>query len=319
MKQIFCTIGPASLNKNFLNSVKKKVSLLRINLSHVGLKELPKTINFLKKNSKIPICIDTEGAQIRTKVFKEKYYKKNSKIVIKNQINNKDLYFYPDIFNQIKINDIFDIGFEGLKIKITQIKRNSIQSKVISEGVLSSNKGVHLTNRRIKLNYLTEYDFKAIELAKNLGIKNFALSFTNSLDDVKKFNKLLKNKRKIFKIESKKAIQNLAKIIKEADEFIIDRGDLSKEITIEEIPVIQRYILKKLNKKRKKVFIATNLLESMIVNRYPTRAEANDVYNCLELGSTGLVLAAETAIGRWPSECVDFISKIITKFRKLNN
>ena len=129
-------------------------------------KELPKTINFLKKNSKIPICIDTEGAQIRTKVFKEKYYKKNSKIVIKNQINNKDLYFYPDIFNQIKINDIFDIGFEGLKIKITQIKRNSIQSKVISEGVLSSNKGVHLTNRRIKLNYLTEYDFKAIELAK---------------------------------------------------------------------------------------------------------------------------------------------------------
>ena len=145
------------------------------------------------------------------------------------------------------------------------------------------------------------------------------MSFTNSLDDVKKFNKLLKNKRKIFKIESKKAIQNLGKIIKEADEFIIDRGDLSKEITIEEIPVIQRYILKKLNKKRKKVFIATNLLESMIVNRYPTRAEANDIYNCLELGSTGLVLAAETAIGRWPSECVDFISKIITKFRKLNN
>jgi pyruvate kinase len=318
-KQIFCTIGPSSLNKSFLNYVKKKVSLLRINLSHVGLKELPKTINFLKKNSKIPICIDTEGAQIRTKVFKEKYYKKNSKILIKNKVNNKDLYFYPNIFNQIKNNDIFDIGFEGLKIKIIKVKKDSILSKVISEGKLSNNKGVHLTNRGIKLNYLTEYDFEAIKLAKNLGIKNFALSFTNSLDDVRKFNKLLKNKRKIFKIESKKAIQNLDKIIKDADEFIIDRGDLSKEITIEEIPVIQRYILKKLNKKRKKVYIATNLLESMIVNRYPTRAEANDVYNCLELGSAGLVLAAETAIGKWPSECVNFTSKIITKYKKLNN
>ena len=315
MNKIFCTIGPSSLNKAFLKFVSKKVSLLRINLSHVGLKQLPKTISFLKKNSRIPICIDTEGAQIRTKVINENFYKKNSIVTIKKNLTKKYLNLYPDIYNQIKINDIFDVGFEGLKLKIVKIKKNEIKSKVISSGTLSNNKGVHLINRKIKLNYLTNYDFKAIEIAKKMGVNNFALSFTNCLSDVKKFNELLRNKRKIFKIESKSAIKNLEKIMTEADEFIIDRGDLSKEVSIEEIPIAQRLILKKINKKNKKVYIATNLLESMIENKYPTRAEANDIYNCLELGSAGLVLAAETAIGKWPKECVSFVSKIIKKFQ----
>ena len=316
MNKIFCTIGPSSLNRIFLHFVKRKVSLLRINLSHVGLKQLPKTINYLKKNSKIPICIDTEGAQIRTKILREKFYKKNSTIVISKNLTKQNLFLYPDIFSQIKINDIFDIGFDGLKIKITKIKKKEILSKVISEGILSNNKGVHLINRKIKLNYLTDYDFKAIEIAKKIGVNNYALSFTNSFSDVQKFNQLLKKKRKIFKIESKSAITNLEEIMLEAEEFIIDRGDLSKEISIEEIPVVQRLILKKMNKKNKKVYIATNLLESMIENKYPTRAEANDIYNCLELGSAGLVLAAETAIGKWPKECVSFVSKLIVKFQK---
>lgn len=315
MNKIFCTIGPSSLNKTFLKFVSKKVSLLRINLSHVGLKQLPKTISYLKKNSKIPICIDTEGAQIRTKVINENFYKKNSIVTIKKNLTKKCLNLYPDIYNQIKIDDIFDVGFEGLKIKIVKIKKNEIKSKVISSGSLSNNKGVHLINRKIKLNYLTNYDLKAIEIAKKMGVNNFALSFTNCLLDVKRFNELLRNKRKIFKIESKSAIKNLEKIMTEADEFIIDRGDLSKEISIAEIPIAQRLILKKMNKKNKKVYIATNLLESMIENKYPTRAEANDIYNCLELGSAGLVLAAETAIGKWPEECVSFVSKIIKKFQ----
>ena len=316
MNKIFCTIGPSSLNKTFLKFVSKRVSLLRINLSHVGINQLSKTINYLKKNTKIPICIDTEGAQIRTKVINEIFFKKNSIIIIRKNLKKNCLNLYPDIFDNIKINDVFDVGFEGLKIKIIEIKKNEIKSKVISAGKLSNNKGVHLVNRKIKLNYLTNYDFKAIEIAKKMGVKNFALSFTNCLPDVKKFNELLKNKRKIFKIESKSAIKNLEEIMTEADEFIIDRGDLSKEVSIEQIPIAQRQILKKMNKKNKKVYIATNLLESMIENKYPTRAEANDIYNCLELGSAGLVLAAETAIGKWPKECVIFVSKIMKKFQR---
>ena len=127
-----------------------------------------------------------------------------------------------------------------------------------------------MTLRKIRLNYLTQKDKEAIKIAKKNNIKNFALSFTKSLDDVKKFNKLLPNERKIFKIETFSAIRDFKRILKEADEFLIDRGDLSKDTSITMVPFLQRKIFKMSNKmKNKKIFIATNFLESMIKKPYP--------------------------------------------------
>ena len=125
------------------------------------------------------------------------------------------------------------------------------------------------------------------------------------------------NCQKIFKIETKRAVKNFNKIIKNADNFLIDRGDLSKDISVVEIPKIQRKLMKiKKNFKNKKIFVATNLLESMIENNYPTRGEANDIYSSLEMGANGLVLAAETAIGKYPTSCVKFIKEMISSFKK---
>ena len=153
-----------------------------------------------------------------------------------------------------------------------------------------------------------------------MKIKNFALSFTNSLQDVKKFNKILPNQKKIFKIESRNAIKNLSSIIKNAENFLIDRGDLSKEIKIENIPLVQRKIFKLSKKyKNKNIFVATNFLESMIINKYPSRGEANDIFSTLEMGAKGLVLAAETAIGLHPERTIDFLSKMISVFKKKKN
>ena len=151
-----------------------------------------------------------------------------------------------------------------------------------------------------------------------LKIKNFALSFTNSSADVMSFGKLLPNKSsKIYKIETKLAVKNFIKLTKVGSNFLIDRGDLSKDIDIINIPVVQRNIIKiKNNLKNKHVYIATNLLESMVKNNYPTRGEVNDIYSSLEMGSDGLVLAAETAIGKHPIECVKLIKQIINKFNK---
>ena len=157
---------------------------------------------------------------------------------------------------------------------------------------------------------------KAIHIAKNLKIKNFALSFTNSHNDIKEFNKLLPNTRKIFKIESQSALKNWKKILKFGHEFLIDRGDLSKETSIEKIPILQRKIIKDVKRKNKKVYVATNFLESMINKSFPTRAEANDIYSSLEMGADGLVLAAETAIGKYPLESVNFLTKIINIYKK---
>ena len=137
------------------------------------------------------------------------------------------------------------------------------------------------------------------------------------MQDIKKFNKLLKIENKIFKIETKNAVKNFNKIIKYGNNFLIDRGDLSKEISIEKIPVAQRVLFKIKKKfKNKNIYVATNLLESMILNNLPTRGEANDIFNSLEMGADGLVLAAETAIGKYPIETVMFLKKMIKSFQK---
>ena len=164
---------------------------------------------------------------------------------------------------------------------------------------------------------MTKKDKEAIEIGKKLLIKNYALSFVNTTSDIENFNKILKKENKIFKIETAKSIKNLKSIINTGSKFLIDRGDLSKEIGIENIPFIQRRILKLANKKNKDVFIATNFLESMINKKFPTRAEVNDIYNAIELGASGVVLAAETAIGNYPIECVVLLKKIIKNFKKL--
>ena len=313
-KEIFCTVGPGSLNKSFLNFSRKNINLLRLNMSHVDIKNLPKTINFIRKYTNTPICIDTEGAQIRSKVIKNMTYKKNLKLNIFLKKGNFKLY-PPEVFYNLKKNDILDVGFEGLKIKIVKIAKEQIKCIVIEPGKLENNKGIHVVNRKFKLNFITKKDQEAIELGKKNKIKYFALSFVNSSDDIKKFNKILKTEKKIFKIETENAMKNIDSILKAGDNFLIDRGDLSKEIKIENIPLAQRLILKKAKKFNKKVYIATNFLESMIFKNFPTRAEVNDIYNAIELGSAGIVLAAETAIGKYPIECVNLIKKIFRIFK----
>jgi pyruvate kinase len=313
------TLGPNTINKKFLAFANLNVDLLRLNMSHLSILQLTRNIKYVRKYSKIPICIDTEGAQIRTKVKKEKFYKLGEKIEISN--TNKNFSLYPEsVISQLRKNDILNIGFDNLNIEIVKIVNNILYSKVIAPGKLENNKGVHLENRKIKLNYLTQKDYKAIEIGKKQNIKYFALSFTNSLNDIINFNKILKNKEKIFKIETLEAVNNFHKLIRKGDNFLIDRGDLSKDVKLETTPIIQRYIFKVKKKyNRKKVFVATNLLESMINNSSPTRGEVNDIYNTLEMGANGLVLAAETAVGNHPKEAINFINKMINVYLKKNN
>ena len=317
MSKIICTLGPQSLNKEFLKFSNKKIHLLRLNMSHLSLNKLSKAIIFIRKYSTVPICIDTEGAQIRIQVKRKKFFKKNQTFYISNK--RKNIKLYPEyVLNNLKKGDILSIGFSNLYVKIIKKNENAL-CKVISSGFLENNKGVHLVNRKIKLNYLTAKDLEAIEIGKKLKIKNYALSFTNSVKDIVQFNQLLKDENKIFKIETKNAIKSFKKILKYGDQFLIDRGDLSKDVKIENIPVVQRNLFKLKQKyKNKKIYIATNLLESLLENNYPTRGEANDIFNSLEMGAAGLVLAAETAVGKHPKDSVRFLQKMIKAFIKSN-
>lgn len=313
-RKIFCTLGPASINTKFLRFSNKNIDLLRLNMSHVNLSSLEKLIKKIKKISKVPICIDTEGAQIRTKVLRAQHVKIGKKFYIYKDKGNFRV--YPnEVFPKLKKNDQIYIGFDNLSGKVIKVENHKITLKCVSSGFLETNKGVHVQNRKIKINFLTNKDYKAIEIAKKNKIENFALSFTNNCEDIKNFNKLLPNKIKYFKLETKEALQNFKQMTKIANFFLIDRGDLSRDVEISKIPIAQRFIFKNKNNKNQ-IAIATNFLESMIQNPSPTRAEANDIYNSLEMGASALVLAAETAIGKYPIKCVNFLKSIIKNFNK---
>lgn len=313
--KIWVTLGPSSLNKDFLKFCKNKVSLLRLNMSHINLKQLPKIISFVKKNSKIPICIDTEGAQIRTKVKKNRFLRQNSRIFVGNSNDNFSLY-PKDVINKIKTGDILDIGFDGLVMKVIAKKSTKLKCKVLSSGKLENNKGVYCKNKIFFLNSLTEKDLKAIKIAKTLKIKNFALSFTNSISDIIKFSQLLPKENKIYKIETLRAAKNIRNIMKLGNNFLIDRGDLSKEVKIENIPIFQNFIIKEGLKQKKNIFVATNFLESMLAKAFPTRGEVNDIFSTLAMGASGLVLASECAIGKNPKNSITYLRKIIQSYLK---
>ena len=318
--KIICTIGPSSSSKKILQKLKSNgVNIFRINMSHTKLSELPFILKFLRKIiGKDRICIDTEGAQIRTTKVKKKILIQKSKIL--NVFNNNNfstkngISLYPN-FDILKIprNSKIFVGFDGIILRVLRKnkKKNCLITKVINPGILDSNKGVHI-NKKIKLACLTEKDISAIKYAKKFGVKNYAMSFVNSQKDTIFMRKIIGKKSfLISKIETLNAIKNLKKISKYSNAVLIDRGDLSREVPIERIPLAQEYIIKSSQKTRTPVYVATNLLETMINDLSPTRAESHDIYSTLKQGASGLVLAAESAIGINPVECVIFLKKCI--------
>lgn len=324
--KIICTLGPSTLKKKILKElIKKDVDILRLNMSHLSLKSLDKILSKLKKEKEIfsKICIDTEGAQIRTTKIKKPFYlKKNCRVRIlssDNMSSKTTINLYPKIsFKNLKKNDSVDIGFSNLTLKILKNMKSYLNAKVTNPGYLESNKGVHI-KKSVNLNFLTYKDKEAIKLGLKFGIKKYALSFANYPRDVINFRYLIgKNNFLISKIETLKAVNNVKEIMRRSDAVLIDRGDLSREVMVEEIPKFQLKILKISKKIKKRVFIATNLLESMVSLPYPTRAESNDIYFSLFSGAAGLVLAAETAIGKYPVQCVEFVRKCINSFQKNN-
>jgi len=194
---------------------------------------------------------------------------------------------------------------------------------VITSGTLGNNKSAVIfsdTKKKFDLPVLTEKDKKSIEIGLKEGISHIAVSFVRNGKDVDDVRKITNNAMHIIsKIESKESLDNLDEIIERSDYLLVDRGDLSKEVPIEKIPIIQKIILNKIKERGKEVFIATNLLESMTKNKKPTRAEVNDVINTILDGVSGLILSSETAIGKNPMESINMMNKLIEHSTLIKN
>ncbi|MCP3924037.1 MAG: hypothetical protein GY714_15775 [Desulfobacterales bacterium] len=322
-RSILVTLGPSSFNKNKVEQMtKQNVALFRINLSHTPIEEVEKKIKQIQSWTNVPICLDSEGAQIRNQnmIDEEVSYTKGDRVkihfeeVIGDQHN---ISFTPNhVAKLFQTGDIINVDFNSVCFSVESLNKDYCIACVKRGGHVGSNKAADL-NRSVPLNPITEKDKAAIEIGRSLGIINFALSFTNNKENVLEMRKLTGKKSCIIsKIESYSGLLNLNEIIQEADQILIDRGDLSRQVPIVKIPFLQRRIISQVRSHGKPVFVATNLLESMIGTPTPTRAELNDVVSTLSMGASGLVLAAETAIGKFPVDSVKIIRELINQFEK---
>ena len=204
------------------------------------------------------------------------------------------------IFSELEPNHLIGLDFDGVVLLVLKVDADGADAVVLNGGKIGSNKAVVISPAPT-LPALSEKDKEAVKIGRRLGVSHFALSFANRAEDVAELRELTgADSTIISKIESKRGVLNLDEILEPSDEILIDRGDLSREVPLENIPLLQKAIIRKANQAKVPVNVATNLLESMLINRKPTRAELNDIINTLLDGADGLVLAAETAIGKHP-------------------
>lgn len=315
-----CTLGPASLNRSVIEKLSQRgVGCFRINMSHTSSHDLTKCIALIRGSSEVSICVDTEGAQVRTRtMLNDAYFRMGQRVSITAGRSSKDASTIPlrpkTAVSQLKLGSIVAVDFDSVLLLVTDVSDDGARAIVINSGTVKSNRAVTF-HPHVDLPPLSERDHEAIKIGLANGVREYALSFANSAADVALLRSLVgDDSRIISKIESGNGIRDLDGILKASDAILIDRGDLSREVPPENIPFLQKRIIKKANAANRPVYVATNLLESMLKNREPTRAELNDVINTLIDGASGLVLAAETAIGEQPVAALDMLQTLIERY-----
>jgi pyruvate kinase len=328
-RRVICTVGPASRKPGIIRRLQALgVSLFRINLSHTPLEEVGPAVAFLQKHSTVPICLDSEGAQVRTGTFATALtdLRKDSVIQVHCSPISGDAQKFnftpPVTLELLHLGDLITIDFHTVVVQVMEIQSDRVVLRVRKGGSVGSNKACNV-HRGIDLPAITVKDRKAIEIGREMGVEHFALSFANRPEDVQEMRELIGPAATLIsKIESRSGIANLEGIALISDAILIDRGDLSRQVPLEQIPAQQKDIIGRVKTIGRPVFVATNLLESMVHSPVPTLAEINDIYNTLEDGADGLVLAAETAVGKFPVGCVLMVRRVIAEFERsgsLNN
>jgi pyruvate kinase len=320
--RILCTLGPASLKPEVIRQLDDRgVDLFRINLSHTPLERFEPTIELVRSCSSTPICVDTEGAQVRCGEVQDGVVLGEGdeiELVAESvQGTAERLTLWPDsLFGSLEVGTLFNVDFDGASLRVTLVGEGRALATVTAGGRVRSNKAVTV-DPMPKLPALSDKDLAAIELGARHGLADYALSFANSAQDVAWIRSLAPASSKIIaKIESRVGVAHMDEIIEAADAVLIDRGDLSREVPLEHVPYYQKAIVRRANRWNRRVFVATNLLESMVTNRLPTIAEFNDIANTLLDGVHGLVLAAETAVGIDPVGSVDMVQRGIKAFER---
>jgi pyruvate kinase len=323
--KILCTLGPASLRPDILRGLDERgTDLYRINLSHTPLDRIEPTIELIRSVSSTPISLDTEGAQVRCGSVEDGLIlDEGQEVTLTPELvegSRERLALWPSVvFETLAPQTLIGIDFDGVVLRVEAVGDGEATASVLRGGQVRSNRAVKM-DPPPELPALSEKDRAAIQFGAYLGIAHYALSFASHARDVDLIRSLAPAGARIMaKIESRVGVRNMDGIIEATDSVIIDRGDLSHEVPFESVPFYQKAIVRRANRGNRPVYVATNLLESLVTGRTPTIAEANDIANTLLDGVHGLVLAAETAIGIDPLGSVDLVLRAIDAFERASD
>lgn len=328
--KIICTLGPSSEDKHTIRQlIKAGMNIARINLSHGTHDEHRKRINALKEvcgelKVNVALLLDTKGPEIRLGTFYggKITLKKGQEFILTSKplIGDEKIAFinFDNIAKTVEPGEKILLSDGLIELCVKKIEGENVICTVLNSGEIGDRQGVNIPNKSLPLPALTQRDIEDLQFAVKVGADFVAASFVRNADDVREIRRVLdKNGGSdihiIAKIENQEGINNIDEIIDVADGIMIARGDLGVEIPVQEVPLVQKQIISKCNIAGKPVITATQMLDSMIRNPRPTRAEATDVANAIFDGTDAIMLSGETAAGKYPVEAATMMAKIAEK------
>lgn len=329
--KIVATVGPASNNKEMLRALAKEgVDVFRLNFSHGKHEDHLKVINYVREinqelGTHIALLQDLQGPKIRVNEMEpgiEIIAGETITITTKEVLGNKELIStsYEGLPKDVKPGDMILIDDGKIELKVKEVRGNEVTCTIIYGGPLKSRKGINLPFSKVSAPSLTDKDYEDLEFGLKNNVDWVALSFVRKATDIEILRAVIdrykSNTRIVAKIEKPEALENIDAIIAATDAVMVARGDLGVEIWMEEVPMVQKMLVEKCNNAAKPVIVATQMMESMIENPRPTRAETNDVANAVMDGADALMLSAETAAGKYPIEVIRSMVRTINSVEK---
>lgn len=324
--KIVATIGPSCNTQEMIDKlVENGLNVARLNFSHGSHDDHKKVIDMIRKAARkfdysIPILQDLQGPKIRVGQMKD-----DGQIIEAGKMlsltpdkvegtSSLVPIDYPSLVDDAQPGDLILMDDGLLELKIKKINEATVDAEVVVGGLLKSRKGVNLPNVKISISSITEKDWADLEFGIDQGVDMVALSFVRSPNDVQRLISRIRAKGSnagiISKIEKPEALEHIDDIIQESDGIMVARGDLGIEIPSERVPLVQKRLIEQCRKAGKPVITATQMLESMISNPRPTRAESSDVANAVLDGTDAVMLSGETASGKYPIEALLAMGKI---------
>lgn len=330
--KIVATLGPATQSPEIIGKlIDAGMNVARLNMSHSSHDWVRRIVADIREAAKtrgvsVAIMMDTQGPAIRTgdlpntlDLTPGQKFSLTVRGETSEELHSVDVN-YENFVNDIRVGDVVLVDNGTIRMKVLAKSGNKVECEVLTKGKLGSRRHINLPGVKVSLPALTAKDFADITLGLAVGVDLIALSFVREAKDIQQLRAFVErapNKPQIIaKIEDQQAVLNLAEIIQQADAVMVARGDLGIEVPYEELPIIQRKIVKTCLRVGKPVIVATHMLESMIENPMPTRAEISDVANAVYEQADAIMLSGETTVGKYPLQCLEVLNRIAQRIER---